>query len=107
MVHKQSDSPFFGSIRFGMSIYNYVILYIIEPSMKQATFTELRAHAKQYFDIVEAGESVRVLRNGKAIADIVPVMADLPSWKRRKAQPLVLDGMSVSRMILQERESGA
>ncbi len=107
MVHKRSDSPLFGSIRFGMIIYNYVILYIIEPSMKQATFTELRAHAKQYFDIVEAGESVRVLRNGKAIADIVPVMADLPSWKRRKAQPLVLDGVSVSRMILQERESGA
>jgi len=107
LVHKRSDSPLFGSIRFGMIIYNYVILYIIEPSMKQATFTELRAHAKQYFDIVEAGESVRVLRNGKAIADIVPVMADLPSWKRRKAQPLVLDGMSVSRMILQERESGA
>lgn len=107
MVHKRSDSPLFGSIRFGMIIYNYVILYIFEPSMKQATFTELRAHAKQYFDIVEAGESVRVLRNGKAIADIVPVMADLPSWKRRKAQPLVLDGMSVSRMILQERESGA
>nr|AGC71517.1 prevent-host-death family protein [uncultured bacterium A1Q1_fos_550] len=106
-MHKRSDSPLFGSIRFGMIIYNYVILYIIEPSMKQATFTELRAHAKQYFDIVEAGESVRVLRNGKAIADIVPVMADLPSWKRRKAQPLVLDGMSVSRMILQERESGA
>ena len=75
--------------------------------MKQATFTELRAHAKQYFDIVEAGESVRVLRNGKAIADIVPVMADLPSWKRRKDQPLVLDGVSVSRMILQERKSGA
>lgn len=107
MVHKRSDSPLFGSIRFGMIIYNYVILYIFEPSMKQATFTELRAHAKQYFDIVEAGESVRVLRNGKAIADIVPVMADLPSWKRRKAQPLVLDGVSVSRMILQERESGA
>ena len=107
MVHKQSDSPLFGSICFGMIIYNYVILYIFEPSMKQATFTELRAHAKQYFDIVEAGESVRVLRNGKAIADIVPVMADLPSWKRRKAQPLVLDGVSVSRMILQERESGA
>ena len=107
MVHKRSDSPLLGSIRFGMSIYNCIILYIFEPSMKQATFTELRAHAKQYFDIVEAGESVRVLRNGKAIADIVPVMADLPSWKRRKAQPLVLDGVSVSRMILQERESGA
>ncbi|WP_036277994.1 type II toxin-antitoxin system Phd/YefM family antitoxin [Methylomonas sp. 11b] len=75
--------------------------------MKQATFTEVRNHAKQYFDIVESGESVRVIRNGKPIADIVPVMADVPSWKRRKAQPLVLDGVAVSQLILQERESNA
>jgi antitoxin (DNA-binding transcriptional repressor) of toxin-antitoxin stability system len=74
--------------------------------MRQATFTEVRNHAKQYFDLVEAGEAVRVLRNGKPIADIVPVMADLPSWKRRQAQPLVLDGVSVSRMILEDRAAG-
>lgn len=74
--------------------------------MRQATFTEVRNHAKTYFDLVEAGESVRVLRNGKPIADIVPVAADLPSWKRCKAQPLVLDGVSVSRMILEERDAG-
>ena len=74
--------------------------------MKQVTFTEVRNHAKQYFDIVASGESVRVLRNGKPIADIVPIAADLPSWKRRKAQPLVLDSVSVSRMILEERETG-
>jgi antitoxin (DNA-binding transcriptional repressor) of toxin-antitoxin stability system len=74
--------------------------------MKQATFTEVRNHAKQYFDLVALGESVRVLRNGKPIADIVPVMTDLPSWKRRQAQPLVLDGVSLSRMILEEREVG-
>jgi prevent-host-death family protein len=73
--------------------------------MKQATFTEIRNHAKQYFDIVEAGESVRVLRNGKPIADIVPIIADLPSWQRRKAQPLILDGVAVSRMIIEEREA--
>ena len=73
--------------------------------MKQATFTEVRNHAKQYFDLVAAGESVRVLRNGKPIADIVPIAADLPSWKRRKAQPLMLDGVSVSRMIIEERET--
>ena len=71
--------------------------------MKQANFTEIRNHAKMYFDIVEAGESVRVLRNGKPIADIVPITADLPSWRRRKAQPLVLDGVSISRMIIEER----
>ncbi len=74
--------------------------------MKQATFTEVRNHAKQYFDMVASGESVRVLRNGKPIADIVPITADLPSWKRRRAQPLVLDSVSVSRMILDEREAG-
>ena len=73
--------------------------------MKQATFTEVRNHAKRYFDFVEAGESVRVLRNGIPIADIVPVTADLPSWKRRSVQPLVLDGVAVSRFILEERES--
>lgn len=74
--------------------------------MKQATFTEVRNHAKLYFDIVASGGSVRVLRNGKPIADIVPVVTDLPSWKRRKAQPLVLDSISLSRMILEEREAG-
>lgn len=73
--------------------------------MKQATFSELRNHAKQYFDIVEAGEAVRIVRNGKPIADIVPIAQDLPSWKRRTVQPLVLDGVSLSRMILEERES--
>ena len=74
--------------------------------MKQATFTEVRNHAKQYFDLVEAGGSVRVLRNGKRMGDIVPVAADLPSWKRRSVQPLVLDGVSVSKVILEEREAG-
>jgi hypothetical protein len=33
-------------------------------------------------------------------------VVDLPSWKRRKAQPQVLDGVSVSRMILEERQAG-
>jgi antitoxin (DNA-binding transcriptional repressor) of toxin-antitoxin stability system len=55
--------------------------------MKQVTFTELRNHAKTYFDLAARGETIRVLRNGKPIADIVPVMADLPSWKPHKAQP--------------------
>lgn len=75
--------------------------------MRQATFTELRNHAKEYFDIVEAGESLRIVRNGKPIADIIPLPQDLPSWKRRVAQPLIIDGVSLSRMILEERERSA
>ena len=45
------------------------------------------------------------MRNGKPIADIVPVAADLPSWKRRTVQPLMLDGVSISRLILEDREA--
>jgi prevent-host-death family protein len=75
--------------------------------MKQATFSELRNHARQYFDIVEAGESVRIVRNGKPVADIVPIQQDLPSWKRRAAQPLVINGVSLSKLILEERETGS
>ncbi len=74
--------------------------------MKQASFTEVRNQAKHYFDLVESGETIRVLRNGKPIADIVPIATDLPSWKRRAVQPLVLDGVSISRVILEDRESG-
>jgi antitoxin (DNA-binding transcriptional repressor) of toxin-antitoxin stability system len=85
-------------------IYNVHYFAHIRFAMKQATFTEVRNHAKQYFDIVEAGGSVRVLRNGKPIADIVPIVTDLPSWKRRQAQPIVLDGVSVTKMILGDRE---
>lgn len=100
--------PFFRLCLTVVIMHIYDVLYFVhlEITMKQATFTEVRNHAKQYFDIVESGETVRVLRNGKPIADIVPVVPDLPSWKRRKAQPLVLDGVSVSRMILEEREAG-
>ncbi len=73
--------------------------------MRQVAFTELRNHAKTFFDLVETGEAIRVMRNGKPIADIVPVAPDLPSWKRRTTQPLVLDGVSISKMILEDREA--
>lgn len=73
--------------------------------MRQVAFTELRNNAKVFFDLVETGESVRILRNGKPIADIVPIAAELPSWKKRKAQPLVLDGVAISQLILNERSA--
>lgn len=73
--------------------------------MKQVAFTELRSHAKTYFDFAESGETIRVLRNGKPIAGIVPGIADLPAWKRLKAQPLLIGGGSVCRLIPEERGS--
>ena len=74
--------------------------------MKQTTLTELRNHAKQCFDLVAQGESMRVLLDGKPIADVVPGVPDLPSWKRRQVQPLLLDGVALSLLVLDERGSG-
>ena len=71
--------------------------------MREATFTELRNQAKQYFDLVEAGEPIRILRNGKPIAEIHPIAKDLPSWKRRPARPLMVAGATIGELILQAR----
>lgn len=71
--------------------------------MRDASFTDLRNQAKRYFDLVESGEIVRVLRNGKPIAEIHPIARDLPSWKRRPARPLVTGGEAVSRLLLEDR----
>ncbi|MGH8614533.1 MAG: type II toxin-antitoxin system Phd/YefM family antitoxin [Gammaproteobacteria bacterium] len=75
--------------------------------MRQTTFTELRNNAKVYFDAVEAGETVRVLRNGKPIADIVPVPPVTPSWKQRFGEPLVVKGITLSEEIMRDRNNVA
>ncbi len=71
--------------------------------MPETTFTDLRNHAKAWFDLVEAGQTVRVLRNGKPIADIHPIPAQLPSWKQPPARLLTIGGKEISRLILDER----
>ena len=76
--------------------------------MKTVTFTEFRKNASEVLDLVEKGESVRVLRHGKAIARIVP--AELreakPAWKRPGLR-LVTAGVSLSRAVLEERRASS
>lgn len=74
--------------------------------MKETTLSELRNHVKDYFDAVEGGSTVRVFRNGKAIADIVPIHSGVPSWKRHTA-PLTVKGLSLGLEILADREESA
>jgi len=74
--------------------------------MRDTTITELRNHAKVFFDAVEAGDTVRVFRNGKLIAEIVPIRCGVPSWKRQ-ATPLTIKGLSLSREILSDRDKSA
>jgi len=72
--------------------------------MRETTFTELRNHAKTYFDAVEEGETVRVFRNGRPVADIVPVKAAMPAWKKPPRSQLSLGSLSLGNEILADRD---
>jgi antitoxin (DNA-binding transcriptional repressor) of toxin-antitoxin stability system len=73
--------------------------------MKVVTFTEFRQNATTYFDVVEKGETVRVLRHGKPIAEVVPAPVEegMVSWKKPGLK-LSIKGVSLSREILRERK---
>jgi prevent-host-death family protein len=72
--------------------------------MRETTFTELRNHAKTFFDAVEEGETVRVYRNGRPVADIVPVKSATPSWKKPPQTRLSLESLSLSDEVLADRD---
>jgi len=77
--------------------------------MKTIAFTEFRNNASEVLDLVEQGETIRVLRHGKAIAKIVPAdggasRARGAAWKRPGLR-LVLRGTSLSDAILRERQT--
>lgn len=71
--------------------------------VRETTFTELRNHAKTFFDAVEDGETVRVYRNGRPVADIVPVQAARPAWKKPAQTRLSLDYLSLGDEVLADR----
>ena len=79
--------------------------------MHTLALSEFRANVSAMLDLVEKGETVRIMRHGKPVADLVPVQSDAPvatpPWKL-PLEPLNIhwpDGMSGARFIIEERES--
>ena len=79
--------------------------------MHTLPLSEFRANVAAMIDLVEHGDTVRILRHGKPVAELVPVKADdatkVPSWKR-PIKPLDIQwpkGMSGAKMIIEEREN--
>lgn len=70
--------------------------------MQETNIVELRKRIRHYFDAVESGDVVRVYRNGKPIAEIVPIPAADRSWKQVVSR-LSIKGLSLSREILKDR----
>ena len=82
--------------------------------MHTLPLSEFRANASAMLDRVEQGETVRIMRHGKPVADLVPVRPDateparVPSWKR-PIEPLRIvrpDGKTGAQLIIEEREGG-
>ncbi len=74
--------------------------------MKTISFTEFRNHASDMMTAVENGETILVLRHGRPIAEIAPVTAQQPAWKR-PALRLSTTGAGLAAAIIQEREHEA
>jgi antitoxin (DNA-binding transcriptional repressor) of toxin-antitoxin stability system len=72
--------------------------------MRTANFTEFRRQAKGYFAAVGAGDTVRILRHGKPIADLVPVTTEeqAPAWKQPGLR-LYIRGAALSEAVLAGR----
>lgn len=80
--------------------------------MHTIPLSEFRAKASAMIDLVERGETVRILRHGKPVAELVPLKTDVPakvpSWKR-PIEPLHIvrpDGKTGAQLIIDEREGG-
>ena len=80
--------------------------------MHTIALSDFRANASAMIDLVEKGETVRILRHGKPVAELVPLQPQapqkIPRWKvpiepLKYIKPPTKSG---AQMIIDERESG-
>lgn len=75
--------------------------------MHTVPLSEFRANASAMLDLVEKGETVRILRHGKPVAELVPVQpaspARTPNWKRPFEPVQLPPAASLSQAVLEER----
>ena len=77
--------------------------------MTRVTLTEFRSHASGMLNRVERGETLVVLRHGRPIAEVTPVLMagrTQPSWKQ-PALRLTTKGAGLSSAIMTERSHEA
>ncbi len=77
--------------------------------MQVVSVTEFRARAAEMVERVQNGETVRILRHGKPVAELVAPKPDgqqTPRWKTPIECPLVInrtDGKTGAQLLIDER----
>jgi len=85
-------------------------IHFLYKTMHTLPLSEFRANVSAMLDLVEQGQTVRILRHGKPVAELVPVKAEagdaLPAWKREIAPACALraDGKTAAQLLLEDRE---
>ena len=69
-----------------------------------ASVADLKSDAEKYLDAVARGETVEVCRDGKPVAVLAPLPKRDPDYWKRPIEPLELEGVSLSQLIVEERE---
>ncbi len=79
--------------------------------MQVLSLSEFRAHASEMLDLVEKGETVRILRHGKPVAELVPLKpeaAEPPSYLQPFEPVMALpEGYSAVRTLVEERHNAS
>ena len=80
--------------------------------MHTLSLSDFRARASEMLDRVENGETVRILRHGKPVAELVPVRPETVASQLRWKLPveplryLKPPSKTGAELIIQEREGG-
>jgi len=81
----------------------------VVQKMKILPLSEFRANASATLDLVEQGQSVRIMRHGRPVADLVPVREHdddrLPSWKQPFSPVHLPPGASLSRAVRDDADA--
>lgn len=77
--------------------------------MHTLPLSEFRANASAMLDLVEKGETIRIMRHGKPVADLVPVRLEARAIRANYQEPFepLIDlpaGYSAVRSLLDERD---
>jgi len=74
--------------------------------MITVSVADLRNDMQKYLDEVARGETLQVQKDGEPLAIVSPVRRRVKDYWKKPIEPVKIEGVSLSQLILREREEG-